>query len=454
MNKFWHNLLFFSIICAALYSLYTDIKLQEPYPDDLRNRVVGSRLMKDGFSPYYYHWKQGESTRYYEPETISMMYNLKISACTATPFFHLLIAPIVDLPQIQFDVLWLAIQYIAMLACIWLIANANVEPKKSRRFMFGIMAVTFTYCYGWRFHTLAGQNYIFIALFSALSYYCFKRHKSLAFIVLAGVSSAALVLLKPITAFIILPFLFFPKRFLAVGISSFIVMVLYISWSVINPFQQKNWQDYFTSSVQHEAMHKKDLDYFFPKNNIVKTDIAPTEHVYLATFEGIVTNPDYVNENKEKMMLGNECGSFYYIYFLATKKKASNLLLSGLGILAVIILMSPMLLLYKKQHQALGLEELFLLGFTLYRTIEFFMPVPMGLYQWGSYLFPLLLFVRVQHKVFSWSSIFVMTGLIFNLFIIPKISFDHTLGQFMILGAFIILVYKSLLPDKILGLSV
>lgn len=453
MNKFWHHILLISIICAVVYSLYSDIKLQDTYPGDLRNRVVGSRLMKDGRSPYFYHWKIGDSTRYYEPETISMMSNLKISACTATPFFHLLLEPIADLPQVQLNMLWMAAQYLILLACLCLIIYTSPFSTSSTKVLLGLTLVLFTYCYGWRFHTSSGQNYILIPFFASLLYFFMKRSESLIFIILAGFSAAALVLLKPITAFIILPFMFFPKRFLAVGISSMVVMVLYIIFCTTNINQLKNWQEYFTSSIQHEAMHRRNLELIPLANNVNVPTGAKQAPIYLPQFEGVLSNNDYSNTAKDKLMLGNEYGSFFYLYYLVNKKQASNTLLAGLSFLSVVTLMLPMLLLYRKNNQVPELEALFLLGFTLYRMIEFFMPVPMGMYQWATWLFALLLFVKMQRNIFSWSSIFIIVGLIFNLFIIPKISFHHTLGQFLILVGFITFIYKPLLPEKIMRLK-
>lgn len=454
MNKIWYRLFFFSIICAGIISLYNDIKLQDTYPTDLRNRIVGSRIMKDGLSPYFYHWQQGDSIRYFEPLTLTMMEGLKISTCTSTPFFHLLLEPIADLPQVQLNILWMAAQYFMLLACLYLIANTTPFSSDPNKILLGITLVLFTYCYGWRFHTSSGQNYIFISFFASLLYFCMKNSKALVFIVLAGFSAAALVLLKLITAFILLPFIFFPKRFLAVGISSLAALLLYLLFCITNLNQLKNWQDYFASSVQHEAMHRSHLEAIPFANKAIVLITPQKKPASLLQFEGVLSNNDYPNKAKEKLMLGNEYGSFFYLYYLVNKKQASNLLLIGLGLFSVIILMLPMLQLYKKNNQVLEIEELFLLGFIFYRIIEFLLPVPLQMYQWATWLFPLLLFVKTQRQAFSWSSIFVFIGLVFNLFIIPKISFYHTIGQFIILGGFIIFIYRSLLPDKILGLRI
>ena len=54
------------IVLAVLltHSIYRDIQLEKQYPSDLRNRVVGARLQKDGKDPYFYKWKKEDGFRY------------------------------------------------------------------------------------------------------------------------------------------------------------------------------------------------------------------------------------------------------------------------------------------------------------------------------------------------------------------------------------------------------
>ena len=59
----------FIVLMTAIagWSVYRDIHLEQQYPSDLRNRVVGARLEKDHASPYFYTWKTGDPLRYYDP---------------------------------------------------------------------------------------------------------------------------------------------------------------------------------------------------------------------------------------------------------------------------------------------------------------------------------------------------------------------------------------------------
>ena len=61
------RVLFFCAALTALgLALYRDLTIGPVYTIDLRNRVVGARLMHDGISPYYYKWKTGDPIRYYD----------------------------------------------------------------------------------------------------------------------------------------------------------------------------------------------------------------------------------------------------------------------------------------------------------------------------------------------------------------------------------------------------
>src|SRR5438445_9849442 len=94
----------FLTICAAVlaYALYRDIRVEQRYyGSDLRNRVVGARLIKDGRSPYFYKWRIADGVRYYDPDNFDPdnCEHDSISVITATPFFHHLLSPIADQPQ-------------------------------------------------------------------------------------------------------------------------------------------------------------------------------------------------------------------------------------------------------------------------------------------------------------------------------------------------------------------
>jgi hypothetical protein len=107
MKIAFRNILFLNCIFLGgllTHSLYRDIRLEKQFPSDLRNRIVGARLQKDGKLPYHYHWKETDGIRYYNPDDYlwqsdSVSGFSAINEITSSPFFHELLYPICDLSQ-------------------------------------------------------------------------------------------------------------------------------------------------------------------------------------------------------------------------------------------------------------------------------------------------------------------------------------------------------------------
>src|SRR5579863_4030213 len=87
-----------SIACLALlaFALYRDSLCPRGLSEDLRNRIVGARIIRDGQSPYFYKWRPADGIRYYDHQNFD---SNKVSNITATPFFHQLITPMAEMPQ-------------------------------------------------------------------------------------------------------------------------------------------------------------------------------------------------------------------------------------------------------------------------------------------------------------------------------------------------------------------
>ena len=98
-----------SFFLAAVFSfcIWRDIQIEKQYTGDLRNRIVGARLQKDGKPPYFYKWRPQDGLRYYDPIKLDTTY---ANAITASPFFHHLLFPIADLQQREISQIWLAVQ--------------------------------------------------------------------------------------------------------------------------------------------------------------------------------------------------------------------------------------------------------------------------------------------------------------------------------------------------------
>ena len=105
------NLSLLLIILA--HSVYRDVQLEKQYTGDLRNRIVGARLQKDGKLPYFYYWQSKDGIRYFDPINTNQS-PATVSPITASPLFHQLLYPICDLEQQTLSKIWFIFQYILL----------------------------------------------------------------------------------------------------------------------------------------------------------------------------------------------------------------------------------------------------------------------------------------------------------------------------------------------------
>ena len=406
-------------------------------PGDMRNRIVGSRIMKDGGSPYFYIWKEGDTVRYYDtyipPNSI-------MSPATSTPFFHKVNGLIADLPQYQFNSIWLLIEYFSLGACLVLamLAMPLTRYKNIYYFLAGI-TVAFTYTVGWRIHIYTGQNYIFVPVLAMACYYAMAQKKGALQLVLFGAAACSLILLRPITALIFLPFLFYVKSYYKWFCSAAIFMILYLGYAWNNPVQKKNWADYFKSVQTGIAVHQQLLP---------PVKLVPYNPVPIYSFEGVDFNTEGNEKLGSKMKLGAENSNFFIFYNELTGHKISVAAMTVIGLFTCLVLLLPLLIITRKKIP-FSLIQLFLLGFIIYNTYEFCTPVTRLAYHWVQFLFPLLLIPLFSRRLYIIPTILLIAGFCLNIAVLPSVKMEHTIGEFLIVTAMLYLVYRELIMKKI-----
>ena len=157
------------LFCLLLYSVKRDIQLEKLYCSDLRNRVVGARLQKDGIAPYFYKWKEQDGMRYFDGLNKN---SLHLSNITASPAFHDLLMPVSDLPQRTISLIWFWLQYLMLALMIFLFIRLG--KNNFQRISILNLAVLFTYTEAWKAHITAGQIYFFIAFSGSFFLYPFN----------------------------------------------------------------------------------------------------------------------------------------------------------------------------------------------------------------------------------------------------------------------------------------
>jgi hypothetical protein len=195
--------LFFCTLAGLLIvkAVERDIIYESDYNSDLRNRVIGARLIYDGKLPYYYKWKASDGIRYYDPGFFS---DGKLSNITASPFFHQLMIPLCNLPQAVISVLWVVIQYLVFFCIVAISISFGKSAEK--KFIIAAVGLLFLFTDAWKQHVFYGQMYIFIPFFLAVFTYFFYRAKNTAAYIFCGAIAAVLILIGPNFIIFFLPF--------------------------------------------------------------------------------------------------------------------------------------------------------------------------------------------------------------------------------------------------------
>jgi hypothetical protein len=419
------HILFFLLTCTIAFFLFVkavkrDIIYKNDYNGDLRNRVVGARLIYDGKLPYYYKWKVNDGIRYYDPQSFN---DKRPSNITATPFFHELIMPLCNLPQSAIATIWLWVQYLMFLS-VTVIALSFCKVLKIK-FLVSCVALAFLFTDAWKAHVAAGQIYIFTPFFLSLLSYFLYRAKKLGTYLFCGVIAAALILLRPNFILFFLPLFFLLKKFgvknILALILPFLIAILFICLST---FQSSLWKGYFSAVNEHILIHQN------KPYEKVQFDLNPG----YTFWEGIsCKTPNNIN-NWSDIIPHSENGNFFVLVNLFHRKISSE----ALFISSTLLILLLFLIFYKSVQQinfhSDDLKILLLTGFCFYMISDLFSPVYRHQYYTVQWLFPVLLFFSVpKNKAGRITEVLVMAGVFLNISNIAFLKMQHTIGEYLIL---------------------
>ncbi|WP_319419442.1 hypothetical protein [Pleurocapsa sp. FMAR1] len=154
------NLLVIVAIVITIIGFLVDLRNTLIYPGtDLRNRIVGARLMLEGIDPYFFKWHPGLSARFYDPLDISTELLSKVSVPPTVLALHSAIA---GLSYLQQKVIWLIVQWAALLGTVLIFLKTSNSQSENNL----ILVVSFflpTACFG--VFTLTQVKYISFMFF-------------------------------------------------------------------------------------------------------------------------------------------------------------------------------------------------------------------------------------------------------------------------------------------------
>ena len=184
------------VICHVLMVTIRDL---ENYSGiDLRDKVVGARLLIRGMNPYY------DFSSELHPEHLRIL-----TVNTYSPVLLLFYAPLCELNWKVQRVIYFALDWIALLLCYVILAR--IFPSQSPRTALWLgFVLLFIADFGFRFHLERGQYYVGITLLTVIASVCLMRKPDSW---LRAIPLALLVLLRPTyAASIIGAFLLHQKR--------------------------------------------------------------------------------------------------------------------------------------------------------------------------------------------------------------------------------------------------
>lgn len=415
-------------LVAALvlgWTIYRDVQIEKIYPSDLRNRVVGARLQKDGKMPYFYKWKPADGLRYYDPTNFD---TLKVSNITTTPYFNQLLYPIADMEQRTISRFWVYLQYIFLFIMVGM--ALRFADTFLRKMMVFSVAVSFLFTHAWMKVIETGQMYLFIPLFAFAFYFFLSKPKNTAAALTAGLFAVSLVLIRPNTVFMFLPILFLAGKYHLRYKLTFLIPVIMVLGYIIGSGQQRAlWADYAEGLSEQLKLHQ---------------DLEPTGQYNGAdpgflSWEGWNRNEIAAAQANTTYFNYSENGNFFVLVERIFGKKLSPVFLNVASLLLIGIIAG--LFYFYNRKSGFELYNIALLGFSLYMVSDLFSPFYRHQYNTVQWLFPLLLAAAGYIKRYQWIYGALAAGIILNIINTPYIKMEHTIGEYVILAAFLSLAF-------------
>lgn len=412
-----------------IHSVNRDMMLARQYPSDLRNRVVGARLQKDGQLPYFYYWRSQDGERYADPNNQNLGPKT-VNDITASPFFHELLMPICDLSQKTLVGLWTMLQYLLLTGITLLLCSLTKERNK--KWLLVNISVLFTITEAWVCLISTGQLYLFEGFLMACVIFGVLRNYKSA-IVFAGVCAAMLVLTRPIAIVIFIPFVLKHKKNLLWLFSAFAGLMLYGMFVLSNSFETSLWKQYEAALKVHVQLHQND-----------DPDLAAkqTFPVNLSSIEGYDFNEVNRLTFEHPIPVYSECGNFFYLYNITTGKKMPLAVLNSLLVISLILLSAVFYFSYRKN--APHPMQMLIFAFTLYMLVEMFSPVHRHQYNTTQW-FPIVLtgFLYLHHRPGPF--LLLVLGLVLNIGCITWLPMRHTIGELIWMAGSLLI---ALIPSE------
>ncbi len=411
-----------SSILMCMLAIWLNKEYIKIFPGDLRNRVVGARLIEDGRSPYFYKWKPSDSLRYYDGSNID---GWRVSNMTGTPFLHQLFIPIANLTQLDIARTWFVAEHAILLlmgALAFRLSRSKVE-KGCVLLLVPLMMMSYTF----RHHLILGQVYLLIPLLLSGILYALK-HTSAKSVIIAAFLTFIMVMIRPLAVLAILPLLFSLRNHLKYFTAFTLFAAAFLAFLFINPFQLGLYKDYRYHLDQQVKIHQG-----LHADTITKPGYAKLRYV-----EGFDTVGASAAVHKLAPTSKSENGNLFVIYTIITGNKLSIQAMIITGISSLILIGG---LFYSRQrHVEKRVEQYLLLGFVWYMISELLSPIYRHQYYTVQFFFPLLLYASNLRLWPKKISSLVLIGFVLIVIPLKLLPMQYTTGEAIMLLAFTLAV--------------
>lgn len=363
-DYFHIELMLFAII-GIIHAIFLSVHIVKNSAGvDLRNRVVGSRLLIQGIDPYSFVWQTGMSERLLDPN-----FKYAASRITVPPTVLVCVSLISWLEYTDILKVWLGLEWLAVFVMVFLLSWSLRLNTRARTWLLVFVAL-FTHAPPWLLHVDRGQTYIFYALLFCGAF-AFLYKSTMGIIVrknyffLSILCMIMLISVWPPAIFILIP-LFFSINYFLYGLLTLITGLLFFLVPIYILIGSEVWQHYYLSMRRiYDVIHL----------NVVAPVSTP---VYIEGMNMIKTYYNITYSNKFKVAL-TEMGIHFDQLFLFW------------GFIAIIV----GVYLAKKLYRDKSPTRLFLCGYVIhvlvimsffqrtnfsYKAVQWFLPMVLSLW--------------------------------------------------------------------------
>lgn len=403
LNKQTYILLSLLVIGIFIFRVVQTWQYKNNYGSvDLRNRIVGSRIIthQNGISPYYYKWKEGDGENYidiYDSPDISVNRN------TVTPFVLQLLQPVSDFTFQHIALGWYIAEVIALMLIVLLMLK-GVNEWQERFFILFSSLIIIGCSQGWLLHNINGQVYIFYALLLTVLFYYFNSNRGLSNI-LCGLILAIFILMRPIAFVFLFPFLL-KRKWKALGFFLLFIFI-YFTGQYIN-HELWLWKDYSSAMKQWAAA------YF--------TQHPVTDYINIYKVKNLEGSPVVSPSPYQALAEDSSLRGFAFRFFHLKLYTKELMMIAG-------ILFLTILFFFRKKIITTDVKSLFILSFILYIVTEICLPAIRNSYNYVQWLFPLLIIFTSARKLPYYIYLALIAGGLLALGFLKFLPFDLTLAE-------------------------